>query len=96
MALPVIFLLIDLHVWNCQLDISGLQRGGQLFKMRFIVQSQCRPNVNECPSKHWHLKVQRQQTKKIKTIFVEIIVETICITAISANWHVLRNSGKLG
>ena len=23
------------HVWNCQLDISGLQRGGQLFKMRF-------------------------------------------------------------
>ena len=50
--------------------IQGPGVGGNFLKCAFIVQSQCWPNVNECPSEHWHLKVQRRQTKKIKNYFL--------------------------
>ena len=80
------------HVWNCQLDISGLQRGGQLFKMRFHRSKSMSAKCQRMPKRA--LASQSSKLKRSKTIF--FIVETICITAISANWHVLRNSGKLG
>ena len=69
--LPVFFLLIVASMFGIVSWIYLVCNvGGNSLKCAFIVQSQCRPNVNECPSKHRHLKVQRQQAKKIKNYFL--------------------------
>ena len=68
--LPVIFLLIVASMFGIVSWYLVNKVGGNSLKCAFIVQSQCWPNVNECPSEHWHLKEQRQQIKKIKNYFL--------------------------